>query len=176
MDDVAIKVRSLQLLAVLVALLVSSSAFSRAARLHLFSIERNTNANLLHYALNLNEQGKPMKNDPISAQWQMLAEDGHREELTWLERNFAYGWRLLSKVTPRGFTLRLAAWDGRTIAVEPDPKHRFVARVTIDQRPAVLNKIYVEAEETATLPRVKSVTLYGTELGTGRKIRERIVP
>jgi hypothetical protein len=171
-----IVIRLLQLVSVLVVLLLPGSALSGSKHQPLFFIERNKNANRLHYVLDLNGRGDPKQDGPVSAYWQMLAEDGHREELTWLERNFAYGWDIVGEVKARGFSLRLAAWDGRTISVEQQDKQRYLASVVIDGKRASLRRIYVEAVEGAAMPTVRSVTLYGTDLKNGNKVSERITP
>jgi hypothetical protein len=176
LHDPTVKIRALQLLSVLMLLLISTQTLSAPRTVQLFSIERNKNANVLHYALNLDASGKPVRSDPITAHWRMLAEDGRREELTWLERTFAYGWSIISKITIRGFTMRLAAWRGREIHVEPGDSKPYIARVLINGRASALTKIYVEAEETGALPKVRSVVLHGKELITGQPLSERITP
>ena len=54
----------------------------------LFTLARNTNANVVKYAVRIAKDGQLEASDPIEAYWRMLAENGRREELTWTERQF----------------------------------------------------------------------------------------
>jgi hypothetical protein len=55
----------------------------------LFIIERSKNANVVHYDAQLTADGEIDPNEPVIAYWVMLATDGHREELNWIEKKKA---------------------------------------------------------------------------------------
>src|SRR5262245_17207851 len=103
------------------ALGIAGVARARSGKSSLFVIARSTNANVVHYRVRLDRDGTVSQKEPIGAHWIMHAESGQREELTWLERQFAYGWRVLSPVTRAGFRFCLQACESRAIDVRRDP-------------------------------------------------------
>jgi hypothetical protein len=102
----------------------------------------------------------------------MLAEDGRREELTWAERQLAYGFST-SRVTLEGCQLELVAFKARPLKVERHTRG-FRALVPITGRPALLERIFVQTRESGLLPSVVHVDLYGQALD-GTPLSERIV-
>src|ERR1700730_4942067 len=69
----------------------TSRAQSRTAYLPLFTIERSTNANVVHYEAKVSQDGRLDSREPIIAYWIMAAEDGRRQALNLMERTLAYG-------------------------------------------------------------------------------------
>jgi hypothetical protein len=138
----------------------------------LFSIGRSKNANVVRYQARFSSRGlEPAR--PIDAFWLMLAEDGRREELSWAERELAYGFSV-TNVGPSACTLRLTAFEARSVLVE---RHResFRAIIVIAGRRAVLKRIFVRTDEGTLLPSVQHVDLFGTTLH-GAPLNERIRP
>ena len=141
----------------------------------LFVIARNTNANVVHYAVRLNG-GKLDIDDPMVAYWVMRAEDGRREGLTWLENQVAYGYRISSRVTNVGFGLLLKAFSKRELAVRRDSEGSYRAYVRIDGQKAALDRIFVTLGEGGLKPSVRHVDLFGTASAVGKRVSERLVP
>jgi len=50
------------------------------------------------------------------------------------------------------------------------------AELVIDGRPAVFEKMYINASDGLTGPKVHYIELYGKDLQTGRKRFQKIVP
>lgn len=155
----------------LTCLLVAVSGHAQP-RDNLFIIARSKNANIVRYDIRHTSDGKLDLNHPIEAYWLMLASDGHREELSWMERELAYGFSV-SKVTLNGFSLQLSAFKQREIRVEYSGGG-YHARASILGKKATLTQIFVRTAEGGLLPRVQSVELRGTSDG-GAPVTERIV-
>jgi hypothetical protein len=68
-----------------VLFLFASVAFAQVSYAPLFVIERNTNANVVHYEAKLKD-GHIDQHQPVIAYWIMGAEDGRRQELNLLEK------------------------------------------------------------------------------------------
>jgi len=66
-------------------------AAAQAKTQPLFIIERSKNANVVHYDARLDADGRLDPKEPVVAYWIMLAEDGRRENLNWIEKRKAYG-------------------------------------------------------------------------------------
>jgi len=138
---------------------------------NLFSIVRNTNANIVKYDAQRAGDGQLNLVQPLTAYWVMLAEDGRREELTWLEREFAYGFSV-SAASPAGFILRLAAFKQREIRVDCTSID-CRARVRIASSVATLKQIYVAADGGVPMPHVRYIELRGVA-DDGARVVERI--
>src|SRR5260370_30674866 len=73
------------LLSAAVFFLAAIRAFGQINYVPLFTIERNTNANVVHYEARLKD-GKIDPHQPVVAYWIIGADDGRRQELNLLER------------------------------------------------------------------------------------------
>jgi hypothetical protein len=139
---------------------------------NLFTIARSKNANIVRYDVHRTPEGKLDGARPVDAYWLMLAENGHREELTFMERELAYGFSV-SKISASGFSLQLSAFKQREIRIEY-AGGSFHARAVIMGRRATLSQIFVRSEEGGLLPRVQYVELRGIADG-GVAVVERIL-
>jgi len=68
----------------------------------LFRVARSTNANVVLYEARLRNGGTLDEDEPVHPVWVMLAEDGRREELNFLERAMAYGVDVRERIVPSG--------------------------------------------------------------------------
>jgi predicted small lipoprotein YifL len=141
----------------------------------LFIIERSKNANVVNYDARLTTDGKLDPKEPVVAYWVLLAEDGRREELSWIEKKKAYGFTIKPDPSVKGYKMTLVAAPERQITVKKE-KDAVRAEAVIDGRPAVLEKMYINASDGLTGPKVHYIEVYGKDLQTGEKRREKMVP
>ena len=155
--------------------LLAAPAAAKITTSPLFIIERSKNANVVHYDARLTSDAKLDPKEPVIAYWVLLAEDGRRKKLSWIEKKKAYGFTIKPDPSVNGYKMTLVAAPKRRITVkkEKDAAH---AEMLIGGRPAVLEKIYINASDGLTGPKVKYVELYGKDLKTGEKRREKMVP
>jgi hypothetical protein len=141
----------------------------------LFVIERNKNANIVRYDANLTADGKLDPAAPVVASWELLAEDGSRKKLNWLEKKKAYGIKIKTDPSLNGYIMTLAAapWMPLTVKKIDDVVR---AEVSINGRPAVLEKMFIQARDRLLGPKVEYIELYGKELQTGEACNEKIIP
>ncbi|HVZ36677.1 MAG TPA: DUF4833 domain-containing protein [Polyangiaceae bacterium] len=142
----------------------------------LFIIARSLNANVLCYDARLDARGALDRDHPITADWIMHEAGGRREELTWFERQFAYGFSVTAPVEPRRLRMRLDAFPSRELLVGIDAAGQPHAYTTIAAQSAVLSRIFVQLEPGGGLPRVRHVELSGTAVRSGQVLRERVRP
>jgi hypothetical protein len=155
-------------------MLVAVSASAQTS-VPLFVIERSINKNVVHYDARLTPDGKIDPQEPVVAYWVMLAEDGRREDLNWLERTKAYGFSIQPDSRPGAYRMTLAPYPQRQVSVSQDaggPK----ATVEIAGRPAILQKIYIDVVERFGLPTVRYMELFGRDLLTQKLLSEKITP
>ncbi len=141
----------------------------------LFIIERNKNANVVHYDANLTGDGNLNPAQPVIAYWVLLAEDGRRKKLNWLEKMKAYGIKVKPDPSGNGYTLTLATASWLPLAVKKTGG-TVRAEMAINGRPAVLEKMFIQAKDRLFGPKVEYIELYGKDLRTGEACREKILP
>jgi hypothetical protein len=140
----------------------------------LFFIERNKNKNLVQYDVHLGGNNNLADITPVHAYW--ILEDGKREELSRVEKMYAYGIVHQEKLDQNRVKVILAGLQGLEIIVER-MNDSFKAMVSINGRKSILEKVYIKSEEKRTgLPKVLYIDLFGKTKETGFPIRERIVP
>jgi hypothetical protein len=159
--------------ALLALLVVPAAAQMRTSPL--FIIERSKNANVVHYDAQLTADGKLDPKEPVIAYWVRLAEDGRREKLSWIQKKVAYGFTIKPDPSVDGYEMTLVAAPEKQIIVKKE-KETVRAEGIIDGRPAVLEKMYIDASDGLTGPRVRHIDVYGKDLQTGKERHETIVP
>ncbi|HZY03497.1 MAG TPA: DUF4833 domain-containing protein [Anaeromyxobacteraceae bacterium] len=144
-----------------------------ACRDELFRIARNKNANEIVYRARQARPGALDREEPMEAYWLMLAEDGHREGMSFIERIMAYGFSAEPAQEGDGFTVSLKAKKDRPLHLairEGCP----VALARIGGSEGVLRRIYVHATGESLIPTVDYVELFGVDPATGRELYEKI--
>ena len=84
----------------------------------LFHIERNKNANIVQYDAQVTPDGKLYSKEPVVGYWVRLAARGEIKELTWVQKTFAYGFKVKLNKKENTATLDMAADLRRTILVK----------------------------------------------------------
>ena len=141
----------------------------------LFIIERSKNANTVHYDARLTADGILNPNEPVIAYYVMLAEDGRRKELNWIEKKLAYGFDIKPDPSASGYRITMVAAPQRPITVKLEGSE-VRAELVIDGRPAILEKMYIKASDGLVRPQVHYIVLYGRDVLTGEKRFEKVMP
>jgi hypothetical protein len=80
------------LLSLLISLFASVEVIAQGEDKHLlFVINRSKDADVIHYAVNLDASGKIDQQNPISVYWVKHSEGGKQAPLTWIQKKYAYG-------------------------------------------------------------------------------------
>lgn len=140
----------------------------------LFIIERSKNANVVHYDARLTAEGNLDPEEPVIAHWIMLAEDGRRKKLGWIEKRKAYGFTVKPDVAAKSYTMTLVAAPEHQITIKQG-MDTVRAEMVIDGRPAILEKLYINASEGFFGPTVLYIEAYGKDFQTGEMLREKFV-
>lgn len=141
----------------------------------LFIIERSKNANIVRYDAQFTDEGDLDPDKPVVAYWILHEEEGQREELSWIQRKMAYGFKTRPAPSGEGYIMEMKPLPKRELRIKK-VEGNAQAQLDIDGRPAVLEKIYVDSEEGWTGPKVNYVKLFGRDLETGEERTEKIVP
>jgi Domain of unknown function (DUF4833) len=142
----------------------------------LFTIERSTNANVVHYDANLDGAGKLDPKAPVSVYWIMLAERGQREELSSAERRSAYGFTIVRERTSDCYTMTLAADANHPIRV-CSTGNGATAETLIDGHRSFLQKMFISTRRVALILKgVNHIELFGKDAESGVLRYEKIIP
>jgi len=140
----------------------------------LYHIERNKNANIVVYSAQVLENGDLHQDDPVIVFWLKLAEGGHRKDLKGIERRLAYGFKVESREGNR-VVLDMKADVGRDVIVDRH-EDSYGAFIEIQGQQALLDHIFIFANEGWGLPKVEYLELFGTDLETGEEVYEKLIP
>ena len=141
----------------------------------LFTIERSKNANVVHYDARVADDGRLEKKDPVVAYWIRHTQQGQKEELTWVQRNFAYGFDTRLSNDRETAELKLKADLGRVVMVRKEEKN-YRAQAVIDGEPSYLQKIFIHSTGKGMSTKVEYMELHGVAIGSGAEQYEKIVP
>lgn len=141
----------------------------------LFHIERSKNANIVQYDAQVAEDGKLFKKEPVVGYWIRLNEQGQKQELSWLQRTFAYGFKTRLDKNRESALIDMKADVGQSIKVIRDGD-KFRATITIDGAPSYFEKMYIDATRDGMSLDVRYVELFGEDMKTGEVRYEKLNP
>jgi len=153
-------------------LAVAGWVFGADRSVLLFTIEKSSNANRVQYEAHLKPDGHIDPQQPVVAYWVMAAEDGRRQELSFLEKAKAYG-----------FTLRRDGVDSyRLWVVSHRDKEIHVfrdggtvkAEAVIGGKVALVEKIYIQMRRSFLLSLPDFGEMFGFDRETGEKRMEKV--
>jgi len=140
----------------------------------LFVIERNTNANVVHYEAKLRD-GKLDPQQPVIAYWVMAAENGRRQELNLLERLKAYGFDIRPDHDPEAYRMTIVSDKKKEIHVFR-MGNTVRAAAKIGSCDAYLEKILIASKKSWLISLPEYAEMVGTDMSTGAPCRERVTP
>ena len=141
----------------------------------LFHIERSKNANIVQYDAQVAEDGKLYKKEPVVGYWIRLNEQGQKQELSWLQRTFAYGFSTKLDKNRERAILKMKADVGEDIEIIR-VGDQFRATIKIDGAPSYFEKMYIDATRDGMSLNVRYVELFGKDMQTGEERYEKLVP
>ena len=141
----------------------------------LFYLQRDPNINTIIYELNLNADGAVNASEPVKAYWMRYADKGNKEDLSYVQRKFAYG--IQSKALGNDeYELRFVSHKKLPLLLKKSATDKkYHVYITANDKRIMLDRIFVRIEGGSYwLPNVKYVELTGTNTKTTSPIVERI--
>ncbi len=141
-----------------------------------FYVQRTPNTNTIMYELNM--KGAALNEDnPIHVYWIRYAEGGKTQELSYIQRKFAYGVKT-TKIGEEKYKLLFAAYDKIPFYLMKSTAGIFHTYVELDGKMVVLKRLYIRIDPGGTFwaPNVKYVEFKGTEVASGKEVIKRINP
>jgi phosphatidylglycerophosphate synthase len=141
----------------------------------LFYLQRTPNTNTVICELN-EKNGVLDENEPVHVLWIRYGDQKQRQELTFIQRHFAYG--LKSRDLGNDvYELHFVSYKKVLFYLKksPDDNKRHVY-ATITGKQAILNRIYIKIDPGGTFwsPNVEYLELKGTDTQSGKELIQRI--
>nr|WP_121272802.1 DUF4833 domain-containing protein [Pedobacter schmidteae] len=141
----------------------------------LFYLQRDPNTNTIICELNVDEDGELNKKEPIKVYWLRYSEKGGREELSYIQRKFAYG--IQSKaIGDDEYELRFVSHKKLPMYLQKSADDKkYHVYVTVNKKKIQLDRIFVRIEGGSFwIPNVKYVELKGINTANKAQTIERI--
>ena len=169
-------IRTILVMLISTALLIPVESLAKSDRAQqLFKIERNKNANIVQYDVQMKADGKLDPKEPVVAYWIRLAKDGRKKDLKWVEKQFAYGFTTTYDAKTNTAIMDMAAKINRKIKVL-EVKGEYRAETTIDGQSAYLEKIFINSKGSGMSTKVRYMELFGKDVKTGKDRYEKFKP
>lgn len=141
----------------------------------LFKIERSKNANIVQYDAQVGPDGKLLKKEPVVAYWIRHNEQGQIEELSWVQRTFAFGVKGKLEKGGESAKLDMVADMGQPIRViREGDTYRAVA--PIEGPMSYLEKMYINATGKGIKVTVHYIEIFGKDMETGKDTYFKFFP
>ena len=142
---------------------------------HLFKIERNKNANIVQYDVQMKADGKLDPKKPVVVYWLRHAKDGQKEDLKWIEKSFAYGFKTQYDAKTNTANIDMVAKINRKINVR-EVEGEYRAETLIDGQSAYLEKIFISSKGKGVSTKITYMELFGKDIKTGEDLYEKFKP
>ena len=163
-------IRPLTLLCAMLASLCSMVAFGAEPEGRLFRFERSTNRNYICYDIRQTDGRLDMK-EPIHVYWIVAEEGGRQDELSFIQKKLAFGYKVVSR-GDNEVSIHLTAYSKLVIRIcRRDGK--WMALAKIGGKEAQLDRLFAQMRSPRSL-RVEYVDLFGRSLDGGTAVTERI--
>jgi phosphatidylglycerophosphate synthase len=141
----------------------------------LFYLQRTPNINTIICELN-EKNGVPDPDEPVHVLWIRYTEQRQRQELSFIQRHFAYGLKSRNMGNDQ-YELHFVSYKKVALYLKKSPvdnQHHVYATITGHQ--AILSRVFLKINPGGTFwsPNVEYLELRGTDVDTGKELTQRI--
>jgi len=139
----------------------------------LFYLQRTSNVNTIVYEL-IYKNGQVDTENPVQGFWIRYQEQGQRQELSFIQRKFAYGVST-KKISDTQYELSFVSYKKYKLYLRQGADKRFLVYTNINQRPAILTRIFIKTNGGSMLsPNIEYVEISGIEPDSHSVVKERL--
>ncbi|ACU04357.1 DUF4833 domain-containing protein [Pedobacter heparinus] len=141
----------------------------------LFYLQRDPNTNTIICELNIESDGDLNKKEPIKVYWIRYGEKGEKEDLSYIQRKFAYGIQT-KDIGNEQYELKFVSYKKFPMyLIKSTEDKKYHVYVTVNKKKIQLERIFLRIEGGSFwLPNVKYVELKGINTATKTQTIERI--
>lgn len=142
----------------------------------LFYIQRTPNINTIMYEVNM-PSGQPDTENPVKVYWIRYGEEGQREDLSYIQRNYAYGIKS-KKVDARNYELRFVSYKKLPFMLSlSDQDNRYHVYARINNVEIEVSRVFLQIEGgTFWFPNVVCAEVRGVDRVTGKPVVQNFKP
>ncbi len=139
----------------------------------LFYLQRPANTNTVIYELN-SENGVIDQQNPIRVYWIKYAKDGRREELSNIEKKYAYGIKI-KEAGEKRVDFQLVAYKKVNLSLKIGSDEQYHVYANVNNKEMIIKRIYIAVTGGSLFkPNIDHVELQGIDTITGSETAERI--
>ena len=143
-----------------------------STKLALMKIGRSIDVNEIHYFVQVDNQGKLFKQNPVEVYWMNFEDKGQKEEMNWIKKKFGYGLNYLN-VTDTSARFQFVSYKERDFFVKRNKNKDFRIFTSSGGREVEVNRIFIQIDGGSFwIPNITKVELHATDAETGMKILE----
>lgn len=145
----------------------------------LFYIQRSVNTNTIMYEVNLRPDGKPNPQMPVKIYWQCYAEQNQKEDLTIIQKKYAYGLNAtLVNAEKQSYLLTFVSYRKKNLyLIRSEHDHKYHVYTYINGRLSQLDRVYVHiVGGSFWVPNIEYLDISGHDLTGKHKTSERFIP
>jgi hypothetical protein len=139
----------------------------------LFYLQRTPNTNTVIYALNY-KNGELDSLKPVHVFWIRYPEQGQQQELSAIQRKFAYG--IESKwIGPDQYELHFLAYKKRVMLLKKSADNKYHVFTEVNKRQMIISRIFLQINGGSLFkPNIEYVEFTGLDAATGLPVKERV--
>lgn len=141
----------------------------------LFYLQRDPNTNTVIYELNLKADGNVDPERPINVYWMRYAEKGQKEDLSYVQKKFAYG--VQSKAIGNNeYEIRVVSHKKVPLLLKKSgADQKYHVYINANNKQIMLDQVFVRIEGGSYwIPNVRYVELKGINTKTAKPVIERL--
>jgi hypothetical protein len=139
----------------------------------LFFIQRDPNINTLIYELN-QKNGVLNEDEPVHVFWIRYAEKGQHDDLTYIQRNFAYGVKT-KMISKENYEIRFVSYKKKTMYLKKLADNKFYVFTDINKKQAILKQVFIRVNGGSFwVPNIEYIELKGIDPSSGIEVIERM--
>lgn len=140
----------------------------------LFYLQRTPNTNTIICDLNLEKNGQLDEDNPIHVYWIRYGEKGQKEELSYIQRKFAYGIKA-KRMDDGKFKLNFVSYSKYSMYLTKVADGKYHVYAMINEKFAILKSIFIKINKGGTFwsPNIEYFEVTGIDPATGSEVMER---
>ena len=139
----------------------------------LFYLQRTPNTNTIVYELNY-KNGIIDAENPVEGFWIRYQENGQREELSFIQKKFAYGLKT-RKISENQYELSFVSYKKYKLELKLGADKKFYVYTNINKKSAILTSIFIKINGGSFWsPNIEYVEIFGIEPNSNLIVKERL--
>jgi len=141
---------------------------------NLFRIDRNRNADVVMYDVDLDAQGNLNTSAPVKVYWNKLSQDGKLEPITSIQKNFGYGLRFQEKSAEK-VDFQLVSYKDQVFQIRKSDEGTFRVYTHSAGCEIEVNSLFIHFKDEAFwFPEILAIEILGTDAEKGTLVTATI--